>query len=170
MKYILLLLTLFVFIFNCLPQKFSKLDLLGGYGYYEGFNIGAEYFQDSNKKSIIIGLGYGQFNNLKQKYIAITTGYNLSILRNQKNCINNYKWWLSNKIVLWQLEDDYYLWKAFSIIPAVKRNFILCNKIRISMDLGPSINIVLCNKRKTYKEVGWPYHVMPNCRIMLIIL
>ena len=169
MKYNILFLTLLTVNFVCRAQKFSRLDLIGGYGYYEGLNIGTEYYRDSNKKSLILTIGYEQSNYLDRKYYAITIGYNFSILRNQKDYFNNYKWWLSNRIVIWQLEDDYYLWKAFSIIPTIKRNFIILKKIRISMDLGPSINIVLYNKRKTFKEVGWPYHVMPNYRIIFNI-
>jgi len=149
-------------------QNLSRFDYFFGYGFYEGLNIGSEYFFKSYKQSISTSIGYDKFIDKKQESFALTIGYNFAIFRKHKNDSNAYKWHINNNVVLWQLEDDYYIWKAISLIPSINRKFILCRNLSLSFDIGPSFNIVLYNKRKTYKEVGWPYHVMPDFRILLI--
>jgi hypothetical protein len=166
MRFILLIIIIFQFgeIVNC--QKTSNFSFFLGYGYFEGYNIGSEYYFNSEKQSISLSFGYDRLMN--QENIAMTFCYNYAIFGSFKNDLNELKWHLNNKIVLWQLEDEYYLWRAVSLIPAVNRRFSLSGNLKMSFDFGPAFNIVLYNKRKTYKEVGWPYHVMPDFRILFI--
>jgi len=147
-------------------QQESKFDYFIGYGFYEGYNIGGEYYFKSKKQSVSLSVGYDKL--LKQEYKSLILSYNLAIFKDRKNSSEEFKWYLDNKAVLWQLEDNYYLWRAISIIPSLSRKIILYKKLRMSFDIGPSFNIVLYNKRKTFEEVGWPYHVMPDFRILFI--
>jgi len=151
-----------------LAQSHSRFDFFGGFGLYEGYNIGSECYFNQRFHSISLSAGYNKICRYKQESYALTLGYNFAILRERRNGSENFKWNVSNRVVFWQLEDDYYLWRAVSLIPSISRRFNICKNIDLSVDAGPSFNIVLYNKRKTFQEVGWPYHVMPNTRILLI--
>ena len=148
-------------------QFFSQVDLFTGYGYYEGFVIGSEYCFKQKKHSLNLYTGFDNFN--EHHNYTLSAGYNLGIFENRKNYNELYKWQLCATAVYWYLEDEYYIWQAISLVPSLQRNLFLTGKIRIAVNAGPSFNIILYNKRKTFKEVGWPYHIMPEFRILLII-
>jgi hypothetical protein len=166
MRYILILLFIIEFNKTGNAQDQSKFDFFAGYGFYEGLNIGSEYFFPSQKQSLCFSIGYDNFTNKDQESISILLSHNLSIFRSHTNESGKYKWLLINKAVLWQLEDKYYIWRALSFIPSINRTFFFNKYFNLSLDAGPSFNIVLYNKRKTFYEVGWPYHVMPDFRIL----
>jgi hypothetical protein len=149
-------------------QSQSRFDFFIGYGFYEGIHIGSEYFLKSKTQSISLVLGGFYQSNHSEKYYAITPSYNIAIFRKRADSNNLYKWHLNNKFVFWQLEDEYYKWMVVSFIPTLCRQFSINQKIKISIDAGPSMNLVLYNERRTYKEVGWPYHVYPNFSVRLI--
>jgi hypothetical protein len=96
-------------------------------------------------------------------------GYQHAILLSQKTGLSAYKWHIGCRAVFWQLDDPYYLWKAVSIIPSINRNLQILKKVKMNLDAGPAFNIVLSNKRKTFEQVGWPYHVMPELRMIFIL-
>jgi hypothetical protein len=150
-------------------QLTSKFEFFAGYGYYEGYNIGSEYYFKSGLRSLSLSAGYDYLFNKEQKSFSMELGYNRVIYKNYKNEEQQYKWHLSNRVVVWQLEDKYYVWRAITLIPSLQRRFIIYKKINLSFDIGPAFNIVLYNKRKTSEGVGWPYHVMPNFRIICIL-
>jgi hypothetical protein len=149
-------------------QNESRFDFFIGYVYYEAFNIGGEYILNSNKQSYSLSIGYDKLN--RQENFALALGYNIAILRSFKTNSDTYKWYIDNKAVLWQMEDNYYIWRAISLIPSINRRFDIYRNIKMSFDIGPSFNIILYNKRKTFKEIGWPYHVTPDFRILFIYL
>ena len=65
------------------------------------------------------------------------------------------------------MENEYYRFNVLSIAPAITRNISVNKKIYLSLDIGPLFNIVLESYRKTFKEIGWPYHVMPNFKFQI---
>ena len=168
MRMILLSITFLLAATSGLAQSPSKFDFFGGYGYYEGYNIGSGYYFDQRFHSMSLSIGYDRLKQNNQESFSLTLGYDFAIFRERTNNSENFKWHVSNRAVLWQLEDDFYLWRAVSLIPSISRRFNVYKSIDMSIDAGPSFNIVLYNKRKTFKEVGWPYHVMPNFRILFI--
>jgi hypothetical protein len=149
-------------------QSMSRFDFFVGYGFYEGLNFGSEYFFKSYKNSASFSIGFDNFSKKNQESFSLGLAYNFAIFTDHVNAINDFKWHINNEIIAWKLEDGYYLWKVISIIPSVNRKFILTKNLKISFDMGPSFNIVLYNKRKTFNEIGWPYHVMPNYKVLLI--
>lgn len=152
-----------------IAQGQSKFDFFLGYGYYQGYNIGSEYFLNPDKNSVSLSIGIDKLAKRNQESGSLTLGYNFPIFKKLKNDSEEFSWHMNNNLILWQLEDDYYLWRAISLLPSVNRKFIIYRNLKMSFDFGPSFNIVLLNKRKTYREVGWPYHVMPNFRILFIL-
>jgi hypothetical protein len=149
-------------------QLSAKFEFFAGYGYYEGFNAGTEYYFKDSVNSVSLSAGYARSISKYQQSFTLEMGYNRAIFKSHMDAINEYKWQLSTRLVYWQLDDSYYNWNAISLIPSLRRRFILCRNIHLSFDVGPAFNIVLTNKRKTYENVGWPYHVMPNFRILCV--
>jgi hypothetical protein len=147
-------------------QDTSRFDYYIGYGFYEGFNIGGEYYFRSGKQSVSLSAGYDRLTG--QENISLTFGYNLAFFRDRKDKSGRYRWHLNNKLAIWQLEDDYYLWRAVSIIPSINRRFNLYRNLSISFDAGPSFNFTLYERRKTFLEVGQLYRIMPDFRVLFI--
>lgn len=167
MKYILLSIQFFIISHIFYAQETPKFEFFVGYGFYDGYTIGSEYYF-KERHSISLSVGYEGLFTKDKESMSAAFAYNLAIFKESKNKFNKYNWHIESRILAWQLEDEFYIWRALSIIPTIKRRFIIFNKINMSLDVGPSFNIVLYNKRKTFEEVGWPYHVMPNFRILYI--
>jgi len=151
-------------------QLNSKLDLILGYGFYEGYYIGSECNFKNDIHSMSLSIGYEPSINNNQESYSLMTGYDIAIFRSHKNILDKYKWSVSNRAVLWKLEDEYYIWKAVSLLPSLRRKFVISKKINLSIDAGPAFVIVLSNVRKTSEEVGWPYNYFANFRISFLIL
>lgn len=146
----------------------SRFDFFFGYGYYEGFTIGSELHTKSGKQSFSLSAGYFHRFQKNEENYSLTLGYQHAILLKQNLETFGYKWHTGCRAVFWRLEDPFYLWKAVSIIPSVNMNFLVFKKIKLNLDAGPAFNIVLYNRRKTYDQVGWPYHVMPELKMIII--
>lgn len=144
----------------------KSIEFSLGYGFYEAINAGIKYNFNNQDK---IGISFGMDNYIinREKYYSIIFEYDCAILKRKKTNNQNYKWFWNNKLIYWHLEDDYYKWNVISICLSLNRNIYINDKIFISIDAGPIFNIVLRNIRKTFDEVGWPYHVMPNFRLLL---
>ncbi len=147
-------------------QNLPKLNIFAGYGFYEAFNLGTEYTFKSQQQSVSVSVGYAKMYKKHNK--ALTMSYNFAVFKQFNNNVEGYKWHINNKLVAWQLEDDFYLWKAISIIPSLNRSIFFQRRLHISVDIGPSFNIILYSKRKTFSELGWPYHISPNFRFLFI--
>ena len=161
---ILLYIVIILFSINLgFAQVLKNKQIYFGYGFYEAINIGMKHIIDQHN---IIGLSIGSNFHLlnNEKYYAIELEYDRSIFNNN-NKINN--WFFINKIIYWNLEDKYYLWKVLSWSPCLGKYIYFTDKIGSLIDIGPLFNLVLYNKRKTFEEVGWPYKIMPNFRIEL---
>jgi hypothetical protein len=150
-------------------QSTSKCDFLFGYGFYEGYYLGGEYSFKKATQSISLSVGYDRLLNKEQECFNLGLGYDFVIFKNHKNILDKYQWSISNMAVLWQLEDEFYLWRAVSLIPSIRRKFVIIKRINMYLDVGPSFTIVLYNKRKTFREVGWPNNYMPNFRVAFIL-
>jgi hypothetical protein len=147
----------------------SRFDFFLGYGYYEGITAGSELFNKSGLQSLSLSVGYFRSFQKDEETFSATLGYQHAVFLKQHSGLSGYKWHLGCRAVFWRLEDPFYLWKAVSIIPSINRSFLIFDKVRLNLDAGPAFNIVLFNKRKTYEQVGWPYHVMPEIRIIWIL-
>jgi hypothetical protein len=149
--------------------QFSRFDFFFGYGYYEGLTLGGEFHNKTHTQSLSLSAGYFRRFQKEEETFSLTIGYQHAILLSRQTEPSSYKWHIGCRAVFWRLDDPFYLWKAVSIIPSVNRNFQIFGKIRLNLDAGPSFNIVLYNKRKTFEQVGWPYHVMPELRMIFIL-
>lgn len=147
-------------------QKESKFELNCAYGYYESFSIGAKYYSKPELKfGLLFGTNFSLVNN--EKYYSATFENNIALFKKHKDLNDNYKWYWTNKLVYWDLENEYYRFNVLSISPAITRNIYLNNKIYLSLDIGPLFTIVLESYRKNFKEIGWPYHLMYNFKFQI---
>ena len=147
-------------------QNEKKIELNCAYGYYESICIGAKYiYKPEIKFGLLIGNNFRLLNN--EKYYTVTLECNTAIFKQKKGTKKNYKWFLTSKIIYWDMEDKYYRFNVLSFSPAITRNISINKNLYLSIDIGPLINIVLESHRKTFKEVGWPYHVMPNLKFQI---
>ena len=142
----------------------NKLELNLAYGYYESFSIGAKYnYSPEIKFGLLLGSNFALLN--QENYFSATFENNIAIFKNKKDINDQYKWFFTNKIIYWDLENEYYRFNVLSLEPAITRNLYINNKIYLSFDIGPIFAIVLESYRKTFREIGWPYKVMPNFKI-----
>jgi hypothetical protein len=147
-------------------QEGSSFEAVCAYGHYESVSIGAKYtVKPEIKFGLLLGYNFNLLNN--EKYFSATFENNLGLFTNRKDLNDNYKWYWTNKFIYWDLENEYYRFNVLSISPAITRNIYLNNKIYLSLDIGPLFTIVLESYRKTFKEIGWPYHVMYNFKFQL---
>jgi hypothetical protein len=159
-----------ILIFTLLSQSlFSQKDHTlvcnVGYGYYETFTLGLKYYLNPEHN---IGIAAGSsFMINNEMYYSVMFEDNIALFRSDRDNFNNYKWFLTGKLLYWDMEDKYYRWNVLSLSPALTRRFRINERISLTADLGPLFNIVLESYRKTYEALGWPYHVMPNIRVLV---
>ena len=73
----------------------SKFEFNFGYGFYEGYNIGSEYYFKTGKRSVSLSVGYDGFFNKTHESYSLALGYNFAILQNRKNNLDQFKWRIS---------------------------------------------------------------------------
>jgi len=155
-----------LFSLTLLAQNENNIELNCAYGYYESFSIGVKYTKNPELKfGILIGTNFHLLNN--EMYYSASFENNIAVFKNKIDSNDNYKWFWTNKIIYWDMENEYYRYNVLSLAPALTRNIYFNNNIYLSLDIGPLFTIVLESYRKTFKEIGWPYHVMPNFKIQL---
>jgi len=157
----------FINFLSAFSQIAGKYEFHAGYGFYETVNVGANYLFNRNIQKAGISIGFDNFIQNSETYFAISLEHNLAVFRKKKRQESLYKWYVDSKSIYWHLKDSYYNWDVVSLSPSLQRIFYFTDKLFMSVDAGPMFNIVLHNKRKTLKEIGWPYHVMPDIRVLL---
>jgi hypothetical protein len=136
-----------------------------GYGYYETFNIGLSLELRSDNR---IGFGAGTNYLINNKmYYSVFIEDNMAVFRSRRYNYIEYKWYLTGKIIYWDLEDDQYRFNVLSLSPGITRCIPLNSKLKLTLDAGVVLNIVLDNYQKTNLTQGGPYPIMPNIRLLL---
>jgi hypothetical protein len=164
-KILITIIVLTVIFLNSSAQKPDGFGMSLGYGYYETFTLGFSYYLNPEHK---IGISAGSsFMINNEMYYCVSLEDNRAIFRSKKDGSGNYKWFLTGKILYWDMEDKFYRWNVLSLSPALTRSFSIYDHLNLSADIGPLFTIVLESYRKTYEGLGWPYHVMPNFRLLI---
>ena len=150
-------------------QNSTKFNCFFGYGLYDGVNVGIKYKLKNEARVLNASVGYEHLFSRKQEIFTLGIGLQNAIFKESKNKLNQYKWNINSRILLWQLKDDFYLWRFISFTPSISYKFIVLKKHNLLFDIGPIFNIVVHSKRLTFEEIGWPQKVMPNFRIIFIL-
>ena len=150
-------------------QNYDKLLLKLGYGYYQGFNLNANYFYSRNQN---LGIGLGSHFSLPplraDNHINIAFENNIHF--GERTEFNSKPWFFSQQVMYWRTESESGIWKILSISPTIGRIIAISNKLGIGIDIGPTLNLVLDVERKVPEESGWMWPVLCNGRIQLLYL
>lgn len=156
-----------IFFLESSSKSNDTLCFFGGYGYYEGINAGIGYKFSYGTQNIGLSFGVNKLFDKNSIYYSIISEYNIAVFRKHITRYGIYKWYIGGRIVYWYFEDEYYIFNALSFIPNFGRQFSLGEKFSMAIDGGIAFNLVLTSERKTFEEVGWPYNVMPDIRILI---
>jgi hypothetical protein len=164
-KVLINIVTLILISTGLFSQKAQRSEFSLGYGYYETFTLGFSYYLTPAHKIGLAGGSSFMINN--EMYYTFSISDNIALLRTKKDKFQNYRWFLTSKVLYWDMKDKFYRWNVLSLSPALTRSITVNERLNITMDIGPVFNIVLESYRRTYEALGWPYHVMPNMRILI---
>jgi hypothetical protein len=140
-------------------------SVFSGYGNYEALHIGTSYnFRNNLSFGTSIGTGIESFSK-NDAYYSLTLYYNW-IIKRKKNPEPS-KWIVESKIIFWYSNDHSYMFKVLSPQPSIGRIFSINKNYFIIIDAGPTFNIVLDYKRKTFVDVGWVNDIVLNITVVL---
>jgi hypothetical protein len=162
--YTFLFLSYFLSHYESLPGQ-KHWSVFSGYGNYEALHVGTSYhFRNNLSFGTSIGTGIESFSG-GNAYYSLTLYYDW-ILKSKKKPEPT-KWVVKSKIVLWYSDDKSYVFKVLSPQPSIGRIFSINKNYFITIDAGPTFNIVLDYKRKTFVDVGWVNDIVLNVAVVL---
>lgn len=142
----------------------QKTDFVISAGYYDALSIG---FQHKIQKNISAGLSLGTnfrlYNN--QEYYDFCV-FSIWDLKNKKDTTILTNWFLQASVYNVFIEDAFYKWYFLTIVPSIGKVLKYGLRSDLKIQAGPAFNIVLYNKRKTSQNIGWPYHVLADIKII----
>lgn len=148
-------------------EKQKRFETTLGYGYYQGFNIGFNFFYAKNLK---VGLSLGSHLNLppfeNEKHFNIQLENTLFFGRINKQNAGS---WFCNQQLMYQEQghsDD--RWEIMSLGLNIGKSISITKSIGFGLEIGSTINIVVDNKKDPLVEKsGWMWPVQYNGRIQL---
>lgn len=138
-----------------------------GYGYYQGFNVGLNYFYAQNLK---VGVGIGSHFNLPP--LENENHFNIQIEntlyfgnRNQQNIG---AWYFNQQLMYWEQGQPENRWKIMSLGLNIGKTIAITKRIGVDLEFGPAFNLVVDVKRDPLVEkIGWMWPIMYNGRVQL---
>jgi hypothetical protein len=130
----------------CIPlysigQK-SSVSLKTGYGYYQGFHIGANYFYTEN---LDLGIGIGSHFGLSplenKEHINITIENNFHF--GEKNKFYAKPWIFGQQFMYWMYSTETVTWEIASISPTIGRVFAITDRLGIELEIGATFNFAI---------------------------
>lgn len=143
----------------------NRFETKTGYGYYQGFNIGLNYFYIEKLK---LGLGLGSHLNLppleNENHFNIQIENTLYFGKLNKQNVGG--WYFNQQLMYWTQGQINYRWKIISLGVNIGKTIPITDKIGIDLELGPAFNLVVDTKRDPSVEPsGWMWPVLYNGRI-----
>ncbi len=140
-----------ILVFLCIPLhsmgQRSSISLRTGYGYYQGFNIGANYFYTEN---LDIGLGVGSHFGLKplenEDHINITIENNFHF--GSKRKFNTKPWLFGQQFMYWKHSTETVTYKIATFSPTIGRVFAITNRLGIELEVGPTFSLEIDVERE----------------------
>jgi hypothetical protein len=164
-KYLIILIFLNFFLYTrCNAQNSKRPELLISAGYYDALSAGIQYKLNPNiSTGFSAGTNFGLYN--KQEYYNSDFFLNWDIKRKNDTTFSS-NWFLAANVFNVYIEDAFYKWDFLALVPGIGRVIRCGVKSGFKIEAGPAFNIVLFNKRKTYRNVGWPYHVLADIKLV----
>lgn len=145
----------------------NRFETKTGYGYYQGFNIGLNYFYtDKLKAGLSVGshLKLPPLENENHFNIQIENTYHFGRLTKQ----NIGGWYFNQQLMYWEQGQSNDRWKIASLGLNIGRTVSITERLGLDLELGPAFNIVVDRKRDPLIEAsGWIWPVLYNGRIQL---
>ncbi len=145
----------------------NRFEAKLGYGYYQGFNIGLNYFYTKNLK---IGFGLGSHLDLppleNEKHFNIQIENTLFFGKLNKQRVGG--WYFNQQLMYWEqgLSDN--RWKIMSLGLNIGRTISITKRIGMDLELGPAFNLVVGIKRDPeVEQSGWMWPILYNGRAQL---
>lgn len=145
----------------------NRFEAKMGYGYYQGFNAGLNYFYTEKLK---VGLGIGSHLDLppleNQKHINIYLENTLHFGRLSIQDVG--VWYFNQQIMYWEQGHLYNRWKIMSLGLNIGRTISITNKLGIDMEFGPAYNMVVdIDRSPSDEKTGWMWPILYNWRLQL---
>jgi hypothetical protein len=165
-KYILL----FGIIFSnsAFGQEYGiRVETKIGYGYYQGFNIGLNYFYSEKLK---VGLGIGSYLGLhpfeNEKHFNVQIENTLYFGQPTRQNIGG--WYFNQQLMYWEQGQSNDRWKIISLGLNIGRTIPITEKFGLDLEIGPAFNMVVDIERDPLvEESGWMWPVLYNGRAQL---
>lgn len=145
----------------------KRFETKCGYGYYQGFNVGLNYFYAENLKC---GLGLGSyldlppFENQNHYNIQLENTFFFGYL-NQQNVRACY---FNQQLMFWEQGQIDNRWKIMSLGLNIGKTISITKRIGLELEFGPALNWVVDIKRDPLDPpIGWMWPVLPNGRAQL---
>ncbi len=137
------------------------------YGYYQGINLGFNYFYAERLK---VGLGIGSHLNLpplkNHDHFNIQIEHTLYFGQLTKQNISG--WYFNQQLMYWEQGKSNDRWKILSLGLNVGRTIPITEKLGLDLELGPAFNRVVDIKRDPLNEnSGWMWPILYNGRVQL---
>jgi len=138
-----------------------------GYGYYQGFNIGLNYFYTEKLK---IGVGLGSYLGLppleNEKHFNFQIENTLYFGNINKQNFGG--WYFNQQLMYWEQRKSNNSWKIMSLGLNIGKTIPITERIGIDIELGPAFNLVLDNNRDpSVEKSGWMWPILYNGRVQL---
>ena len=145
----------------------NRFETKCGYGYYQGFNVGLNYFYAENLK---FGLGLGSHLNLPP--FENQNHYNIqlenTLFFGDLNQQNVRAWYFNQQLMYWEQGQIDNRWKIMSLGLNIGRTISITKRIGLELEFGPALNLVVdIKKDPSVETVGWMWPVLPNGRVQL---
>jgi len=145
----------------------NRFETKIGYGYYQGFNIGLNYFYTEKLK---VGLGVGSHLDLPP--LENENHYNIQIENTlyfgnlSKQDIGG--WYFNQQLMYWEQGQKNDRWKIISIGLNIGKTISFTKRLGLDLEFGPVFNMVVDVKRDpSVEESGWMWPIMFNGRVQL---
>lgn len=145
----------------------NRFETKFGYGYYQGFNIGLNYFYTKNLK---LGLGLGSYFNVppleNENHFNIQVENTLFFGKLNKQNVG--AWYFNQQLMYWEQGQCDDRWKIMSLGLNIGKTITITKRIGLDLEFGPAFNLVVDIKRDPLvEESGWMWPILYNGRVQL---
>ena len=143
----------------------NRFETKIGYGYYQGFNIGLNYFYTDRLK---VGMGVGSHLNLppleNENHFNIHIENTLYFGKLTKQNIGG--WYFNQQLMYWEQGQSNDRWKIVSLGLNIGRTIPITKRFGLDLELGPAFNMVADIERDPLVEkTGWMWPILYNGRV-----
>lgn len=140
----------------------NRFESAFGYGFYQGFNIGLNYFYTDK---LMAGLSVGSHMNLppmeNENHFNIQIEHTIHFGQLTKQNIGG--WYFNQQLMYWEQGIDNDRWKIASLGLNIGRTISITKRLGLGLEIGPAFNLVIDRKRDPLAvTTGWMWPILYN--------